>query len=154
MTFPPNLVIQDVCSVCLEEINDVIKDSLKVTECCGKYFHITCYDQWMNVNPVCPLCRSGNQQPQPQHIVYMENVERIENDTSSDMPHAHKICDTITKSLFLIGLIIATLSIFGVFIWALLTTMLSKSTTNSTNSTNATNTTNYTNYTMHVFNTN
>ena len=68
----PNL-IHDVCPVCLEEVNDDIKDSLKITDCCGKYFHFTCYYQWMNVNPTCPLCRSEKQQL--PHIVSMEVVE-------------------------------------------------------------------------------
>ena len=45
--------MEDVCSICLDS-NPTMNI---ITTCCKQYFHKSCYDEWLNYNYLCPLCR-------------------------------------------------------------------------------------------------
>jgi len=49
--------IDDVCSICLLDIEQDTTD-IKYVECCKNKFHNNCYTEWINTKPTCPLCRS------------------------------------------------------------------------------------------------
>jgi hypothetical protein len=41
-----------ICAICLEE------NANKRLQNCGHYFHETCINTWLNIKPICPLCRN------------------------------------------------------------------------------------------------
>ena len=43
------------CSICLDEFEE--KDTLYLPNC-GHPFHISCLDNWLDVNNICPLCQA------------------------------------------------------------------------------------------------
>ena len=46
---------KEECMICLSNINN--KKILVLENCCHK-FCFECIDKWIDVNPICPLCRS------------------------------------------------------------------------------------------------
>ena len=44
----------DQCPICLLDIESGL---LIKTKCCKQNFHTSCYDTWVNINPICPMCR-------------------------------------------------------------------------------------------------
>ena len=48
---------QDVpqCSICLSELNQTSKQITALE--CGHAYHVECIDQWLCINPSCPLCK-------------------------------------------------------------------------------------------------
>ena len=59
------------CSICLTKIeNDVYKTS------CNHIFHRKCYEQWLNYNLKCPLCRSNNEFKKLNHSREMTFIEK------------------------------------------------------------------------------
>lgn len=43
------------CYICLLQINDN-----KLTTTCGHLYHSKCINLWLNINNICPVCRSAN----------------------------------------------------------------------------------------------
>ena len=85
-----------ICSICLNEIIEEPKTRYKCSNC-SNTFHMSCMNEWVNIQEICPLCRSGlnndtmffriknnciinNSQYQliPQHTIgidnYLENI--------------------------------------------------------------------------------
>ncbi len=51
--------IEDTCSICLEPLNNINTNIVKLNEC-NHNFHKECIETWITttiVNPVCPICR-------------------------------------------------------------------------------------------------
>lgn len=46
---------EEECLICLSTINN--KKILVLENCCHKFCY-DCIDKWIDVNPICPLCRS------------------------------------------------------------------------------------------------
>lgn len=53
---PPS---ETICVICIEPVHS---DAISVTRC-GHAFHDECIEQWLHVDPRCPICR-GAQHPQ------------------------------------------------------------------------------------------
>tara|TARA_Y200000002_G_scaffold382818_1_gene401476 strand:+ start:661 stop:1587 length:927 start_codon:yes stop_codon:yes gene_type:complete len=59
------------CSICLNKIeNDVYKTT------CNHTFHRKCYEQWLNYNVKCPLCRSNNEFKKLNHTMEMTLIDK------------------------------------------------------------------------------
>ncbi|KAK4802846.1 hypothetical protein SAY86_001049 [Trapa natans] len=51
------------CSICLCEYQP--KETLRAIPDCSHYFHVECVDEWLRLNPTCPLCRKS---PEPSSL--------------------------------------------------------------------------------------
>ncbi|CAO2820829.1 unnamed protein product [Amaranthus hypochondriacus] len=45
------------CSICLCEYK--AKETLRCMPDCNHCFHVNCIDEWLKMNPTCPLCRNS-----------------------------------------------------------------------------------------------
>lgn len=45
------------CSICLSEYKP--KQIVRCMPNCNHCFHVDCIDQWLKMNPTCPLCRNS-----------------------------------------------------------------------------------------------
>ncbi|XP_057541084.1 putative RING-H2 finger protein ATL69 [Amaranthus tricolor] len=45
------------CSICLSEYKP--KEIIRCMPDCNHCFHVNCIDQWLKMNPTCPLCRNS-----------------------------------------------------------------------------------------------
>ncbi|KAJ9148066.1 hypothetical protein P3X46_030161 [Hevea brasiliensis] len=45
------------CPICLSEYQP--KETLRTIPECNHYFHADCIDEWLKMNPTCPLCRNS-----------------------------------------------------------------------------------------------
>jgi hypothetical protein len=65
-----------VCSVCQEEVETATR-----LRACRHSFHQHCIDQWLQVNPRCPVCRHDVRDLQPTFVIHRNE--------SSDSLHSH-----------------------------------------------------------------
>ena len=48
----------DQCCICLDDL--VIGDeNVVIIDSCSHSFHRHCINEWLNVNPICPICRKN-----------------------------------------------------------------------------------------------
>ncbi|CAN6578918.1 unnamed protein product [Malus baccata var. baccata] len=47
----------NTCSICLSEYE--AKEALRTIPECNHYFHASCIDEWLKMNPTCPICRNS-----------------------------------------------------------------------------------------------
>jgi len=55
------IVKEDVCSICLEELfpEDVENTNVVIELNCNHMFHKECLDPWIKINKNCPLCKNN-----------------------------------------------------------------------------------------------
>eukprot|EP00045_Choanoeca_perplexa_P002210 m.23445 g.23445 ORF g.23445 m.23445 type:complete len:274 (-) comp11383_c0_seq1:81-902(-) len=67
----------DVCGVCLEQINDFDAsddDAVQLRQCTDHFYHRDCIAQWLTQSPRCPVCFNpygpviGSQPPGTMHV--------------------------------------------------------------------------------------
>ena len=101
---PLNNLDNITCSICIDEIDLEDKENIKILNCSNNHiFHITCINNWLKINNICPLCREviiSN--------IQIENIENIEN-TENTENHNHISCciyfSCILFSLLLLAII-------------------------------------------------
>ncbi len=49
---------EEICSICLEIVRNGPTSDITRQNCCNRLFHKECLDNWYNVRPTCPLCRT------------------------------------------------------------------------------------------------
>jgi|GEM_PF-4473999 len=53
-----SIMNNDSCSICIDPIEEEGDKKIKVLKDCGHIFHKTCINEWIVINPTCPLCRT------------------------------------------------------------------------------------------------
>jgi len=51
---------EDICSICHDPLNDLNDDTKTCAHSDKHKFHKHCIDEWVKINPKCPLCNSLN----------------------------------------------------------------------------------------------
>jgi len=68
-----------MCSICLENIDNKIKVTLK----CDHYFCKACIDEWLKIKTFCPMCRNKEREEEPIFRELLFFQAEIEFDSTS-----------------------------------------------------------------------
>ena len=64
---PKDILHEDVCSICFDDVSMLDIDTFRLYTCCGKVMHRKCQDQLYGIKSLshetrssCPMCRAKN----------------------------------------------------------------------------------------------